>query len=1843
MGTQSSREKPKRRQGAQEVFAGEKGNDGGRRKKGKGSKGERAGRVAGVGAGNGETVEVPDGSVVNLAGCSLEEVPMSLVVARCHGSTANLHVLVLSDNNITAVPESVVGLCNLTFLSLANNALTFVPACISELVSLVELDLSGNALTALPDGLDLSRCSNLAHLSLADNALSSFDVRLPQTSLARLDLSHNAIEALPENALSSTSALLDLNLAHNSLDVLSSSVGRSTSLLILDLSHNALKSVPASLYSLRALEQLFLAHNELASLPSPGVAVASSGSVFPALAVFDASHNKLTKGTGLEWIAKLPALRTVRLNDNAVADFPPALADLAKRLWSCDLTKQRSSVPRRTSTFSALAASDAQEATAAASSRKTSKGDSSIKAMDKLLKKLDKAFQKAEERTKKGLGKLGSLMASTRSALEAANDVGRVHFVNGGGMVMLVSLLLYVRDADDDGEKGAREAHEALMWAVYAALRSPVGLRALTTIHLPAYIMPEFREQAAKSATLPPKRRGTLLPDGTIKLDARRHKRSPASATLQRVLTHLLMSMQFESMAIREVLLRVVYAVLDAQLTPHASSVVVLVFSATTAVRGLPLSARFKPLVSSLLCRESIALQQVSMELINKLVNSPTKLRKRIAMRSEFTALGLNAIMEFLLACDVEAITQVILAFEDDRAADEEETAAASRARAGSSTNRIGYGSDVDDNDGPTPQYVDRGAVSPVKAPPRSAASSSKPPARKLLARAKSSSSGSSSDSNTSDGSGTLSSSSSYYSSYYSGSTSQGEFMSFSTSIKPVNITVDAADTSGGDDDAGELAAPPESKASASGAESNKAPLPFRRPRTSSSTMAGSSASLRRRRPLPPLPKRTMALSSGTIDRKRAGSTLRQRTLSRAKASANNRRSMASVDNDPSLAEVLIAIESATGTEVPVPDVSGAPGEPSATDVLRARTGTTGSGRALPSAARGDGTEPLVTVEVAIHHRLLRMSAFIGEATVVQISADSATTGLDLVAALLELNPLFDTSFSARDYGLVLASWDHFQRFDHNPAEYPLISLDAPILELMTERRTSLAAASENRRWRRRRRRARRRAKKKAKQYGESNFLEVDASDSRSVSLSEVEGEEESLMVHLKLAPWEFSVKCSEIPQLVGDYLVDPSEFCGDITRYILRSSQYVLEPLGKSPTDLEDRYSLHFVPHADKDGSSDVEILLKDENVLKDYPQLMTLAQYGELTLRAQPIKLRLEVGGAGATEVNVEVEADATFGDVVTKVGHMFGLAAADEYGVFVVIDGFESGPDELETEGMWMETAAKVREFRSVLQSSRVQFKKAPQRLLVSHGSDERELVVSLNVSLSILLPVLCAKMGLDPEGFFVLRKGVSTPVPLSGEITLAEAGVSVGSAIALKKRDDGTIPLARQVYTSIWDDSAPGNGEAEVVRDGALVAARLNALVERLTNIEKLDLLFMEIFLFTHSQFVSSTEVVGKLGERYAVPQDPSLGEAEFRANIQVPLQLVVISVIKEWLGSHWDAGDGEAGAALREFIARIADDGYAKQAAAIEALLVTAEEGLVRPPVLRLTVADASGEHLFGREVDTLRWRAEAAPYSRVPSLLVFASDLQLLDLDEVEMARQITLRDFTVYSMIEPAEFLGLKWTKAKHAAKARNLLNFIERFNIVSNWVTAEIVSEPSLRLRSKVMTYMIKLGSAFAEMGNYSGVMAVIVGLNNAAVSRLKFTKVKVPRRFKKQLAGLESLMDMSGSFKTYRAKLAAAAQAVPYVGVFLTDLVFVEDGNPDYVEGEGGVSMVNVEKVVMVHRIVSQIVHFRERPYNFHIVEAVQAYLDRGEGLVDESELFRRSLAVEPRGKERDELVP
>jgi son of sevenless-like protein len=82
------------------------------------------------------------------------------------------------------------------------------------------------------------------------------------------------------------------------------------------------------------------------------------------------------------------------------------------------------------------------------------------------------------------------------------------------------------------------------------------------------------------------------------------------------------------------------------------------------------------------------------------------------------------------------------------------------------------------------------------------------------------------------------------------------------------------------------------------------------------------------------------------------------------------------------------------------------------------------------------------------------------------------------------------------------------------------------------------------------------------------------------------------------------------------------------------------------------------------------------------------------------------------------------------------------------------------------------------------------------------------------------------------------------------------------------------------------------------------------------------------------------------------------------------------------------------------------------------------------------------------------------------------------------------------------------------------------------------------------------------------------------------------------------------------------------VPFLGVFLTDLVFIEEGNKDMLNG-----LINFDKRRKVAYVIREIQQYQQTPYCLMAVPEIQSLLLSPDEVTDD-DLYKLSLELEPR---------
>jgi len=148
-------------------------------------------------------------------------------------------------------------------------------------------------------------------------------------------------------------------------------------------------------------------------------------------------------------------------------------------------------------------------------------------------------------------------------------------------------------------------------------------------------------------------------------------------------------------------------------------------------------------------------------------------------------------------------------------------------------------------------------------------------------------------------------------------------------------------------------------------------------------------------------------------------------------------------------------------------------------------------------------------------------------------------------------------------------------------------------------------------------------------------------------------------------------------------------------------------------------------------------------------------------------------------------------------------------------------------------------------------------------------------------------------------------------------------------------------------------------------------------------------------------------------------------------------------------------------------------------------------------------------------------------------------------------------------------------------------------------------------------------------------------VAGLDLSAVHRLKATKAQLVGERLQLFEKMQELVSTDGSRKAYRAALKdSTPPCIPYLGVYLTDLTFIHEGNADTCDKECDgemVPLINWGKREAYAEVIESVRFYQTTNYNLSPCESLEGYLRSAikDLLMDEKEQYERSLEIEPRG--------
>ncbi|XP_053128370.1 ras-specific guanine nucleotide-releasing factor 1 isoform X1 [Hemicordylus capensis] len=337
-----------------------------------------------------------------------------------------------------------------------------------------------------------------------------------------------------------------------------------------------------------------------------------------------------------------------------------------------------------------------------------------------------------------------------------------------------------------------------------------------------------------------------------------------------------------------------------------------------------------------------------------------------------------------------------------------------------------------------------------------------------------------------------------------------------------------------------------------------------------------------------------------------------------------------------------------------------------------------------------------------------------------------------------------------------------------------------------------------------------------------------------------------------------------------------------------------------------------------------------------------------------------------------------------------------------------------------------------------------------------------------------------------------------------------------------------------------------------------------------------------------------------------PPDQRNGDKEFV--IRRAATNRVLNVLRHWVSKH--AQDFETNDELKYKVISFLED------VIHDPELLTQERKAAANIIRTLSQEDPGDNQITLEEILQMAEGVKAEPFESHSAL---------------EIAEQLTLLDHLVFKKIPYEEFFGQGWMKVEKNERTPYIMKNTKHFNDISNLIASEILRNEDIAMRASAIEKWVAVADICRCLHNYNAVLEITSAFNRSAIFRLKKTWMKVSKQTKALIDKLQRLVSSEGRFKNLREALKNCdPPCVPYLGMYLTDLAFIEEGTPNYTED----GLVNFSKMRMISHIIREIRQFQQTAYKIEHQAKVTQYLLDQSCVMDEEGLYEASLQIEPK---------
>jgi son of sevenless-like protein len=219
-----------------------------------------------------------------------------------------------------------------------------------------------------------------------------------------------------------------------------------------------------------------------------------------------------------------------------------------------------------------------------------------------------------------------------------------------------------------------------------------------------------------------------------------------------------------------------------------------------------------------------------------------------------------------------------------------------------------------------------------------------------------------------------------------------------------------------------------------------------------------------------------------------------------------------------------------------------------------------------------------------------------------------------------------------------------------------------------------------------------------------------------------------------------------------------------------------------------------------------------------------------------------------------------------------------------------------------------------------------------------------------------------------------------------------------------------------------------------------------------------------------QFMTTQELIERLVGRFFLHPPSNLLDGGLKVWMdkkQTPIRLRVYNALKSLLEGYWPSNEPT------ELLLKLQQSAQTDMAEAMPTIASRLSD------IITKTIAAPSGEKRNKMKGPT---SFDGFPTSIIPKNLAAILGRQdpavfLMEVDPLEIARQLTILDSRIFCEIQDSELMNQDWTKNKrnnnsHVTKSSKLSTQL------TGWIVTIILSESDLKKRALLLKQVIKLG---------------------------------------------------------------------------------------------------------------------------------------------------------------------